>query len=333
MRGLGILLMMLVVQIGHSQDVHFSHFYHTPMQLNPALTGHFNGNVRLGGNYRNQWQAITRPYRTISGWADTRVAWLSNTDAAFGMVFLNDQAGDGQLTTNKGFISGAIHHTFSRKLSVSIGGGFGFVQKRIDFSKLTFDAQWTPRGFDLSQPTQELLGQQQLFYTDYNVGVVATIRANRDFSWYAGVALRHVSRPTETFYNALNQIGTRPVVQAGGLFRLNDSWHFEPAAMYMRQRGAQEFMMGTHVGYTLPQLLEEDPPTILLAGLWWRGTGNAIPTLGLEYQRIRGMLSYDLQIGQLQTASNTRGGMELSVVYILSWDDGPRQIVIPCYRF
>ncbi|MFH1322164.1 MAG: type IX secretion system membrane protein PorP/SprF [Bacteroidota bacterium] len=39
----------------YSQDIHFSQFYQTPLIINPALTGSFNGQVRVLMNYKDQW--------------------------------------------------------------------------------------------------------------------------------------------------------------------------------------------------------------------------------------------------------------------------------------
>ncbi len=60
----------------NSQDIHFSQFYMSPLNLNPAMTGVMNGNIRLTGNYRNQWASVLRDksFRTYSVSYDQRVA-------------------------------------------------------------------------------------------------------------------------------------------------------------------------------------------------------------------------------------------------------------------
>ena len=50
----------------HAQDIGFSQFYEQPLLRNPALAGIFNGDVRLTASYRNQWQSVTVPYRTLA---------------------------------------------------------------------------------------------------------------------------------------------------------------------------------------------------------------------------------------------------------------------------
>ena len=54
-----------------AQDPAFSQFFASPLTLNPALTGKFNGAVRIAGNYRNQWPQINNAYITSTvsvGW-------------------------------------------------------------------------------------------------------------------------------------------------------------------------------------------------------------------------------------------------------------------------
>ena len=57
-RGVVVVVLGLVVFNLNSQDIHFSQFYMSPLNLNPAMTGVMNGNIRLTGNYWNQWASV-----------------------------------------------------------------------------------------------------------------------------------------------------------------------------------------------------------------------------------------------------------------------------------
>src|SRR3954471_19404848 len=50
-----------------AQDIHFSQFNRSPLNLNPANTGLFDGDFRFSGIHRNQWKSVTVPYKTFSG--------------------------------------------------------------------------------------------------------------------------------------------------------------------------------------------------------------------------------------------------------------------------
>ena len=55
---------VLFFNVVAAQDPSFSQFFASPLTLNPALTGKFNGDLRAAGNYRNQWPDVNRAYIT-----------------------------------------------------------------------------------------------------------------------------------------------------------------------------------------------------------------------------------------------------------------------------
>ena len=54
------------ISVISGQDIHFSQFNNTPLIINPALTGVFNGNHRVFLNYKDQWRSIGAPYKTYA---------------------------------------------------------------------------------------------------------------------------------------------------------------------------------------------------------------------------------------------------------------------------
>ena len=73
---LALVTVLLHTAAAHSQDLHFSQFFNSPLTTNPANTGFIpDGDFRLGINYRNQWSSImTVPYKTMSAFGDFQVA-------------------------------------------------------------------------------------------------------------------------------------------------------------------------------------------------------------------------------------------------------------------
>ena len=61
---LSLTLIFAQVLIIRAQDPNFSQFFASPLTLNPALTGKFDGSVRVAGNYRNQWPTIENAFIT-----------------------------------------------------------------------------------------------------------------------------------------------------------------------------------------------------------------------------------------------------------------------------
>jgi len=58
-----------------AQDPHFSQFNAAPLQLNPAMAGVYEGQFRVGINYRDQWGSVLGPvpYQTSNVSFDFRV--------------------------------------------------------------------------------------------------------------------------------------------------------------------------------------------------------------------------------------------------------------------
>src|SRR5678815_3386413 len=84
-----------------AQDPNFSQFFASPLTLNPAMTGKFDGVYRIAGNYRDQWPTFNNAFVTYTVSADFGI--LKNTIPEydqFGLGFMafSDKSGNGILT-------------------------------------------------------------------------------------------------------------------------------------------------------------------------------------------------------------------------------------------
>ena len=104
MKTLQTLLLFLIISSGlRAQDPHFSQFFSSPLTLNPAYTGKFDGNFRVAGNYRNQWPTINNAFTTATASFDMPI--MTNRLPEFdtwgvGILALNDQSGNKILNNN-----------------------------------------------------------------------------------------------------------------------------------------------------------------------------------------------------------------------------------------
>jgi len=55
---LTLTLLIGLCNLAIGQDPRFSQYFTSPLTLNPANTGNFDGPVRLTSNFRNQWQGV-----------------------------------------------------------------------------------------------------------------------------------------------------------------------------------------------------------------------------------------------------------------------------------
>src|SRR6187549_1740228 len=157
-------LFMIAIRTS-AQDPNFSQFFASPLTLNPAMTGKFDGVYRVAGNYRNQWPTIYNAFTTYTASFDMGI--LKNRVPEYdqlgvGILGFADQAGDGVLKTNSAALSVAYHKSIDENGFNQIGAGFqgGFVSKRLDVTKVTFEDQLTTSGF--TGPTSEIFSGQQV---------------------------------------------------------------------------------------------------------------------------------------------------------------------------
>jgi type IX secretion system PorP/SprF family membrane protein len=308
-----------------AQDVHYTQFYTDALRLNPAMTGNFNGDYRVGLNFRNQWQSIPVPYQTTSVYADF-VPFKSEsrkgkpTWTGAGLNVLYDYAGNGKLSMFEIRGDAAIHAAFTPNLYLSAGASAAFRQRSIDFSQLYFGSQWTDSGFDLSNMSQEDLTRQSFGYVDVNAGINISYQVPRVCNFYLGASVLHLNRPNESFLGSDNRLGARLALQSGGSFVLKNVL-IEPAFYYSNQKNASEWVLGSNVVWQLAQgsykrKAVREGNIKLYTGLWYRAADAIAPLVGIEWNNYRLLTSYDINISALQNASRNRGGIEISLVRV-----------------
>ncbi|HYD90682.1 MAG TPA: PorP/SprF family type IX secretion system membrane protein, partial [Flavobacterium sp.] len=207
LRLLCLLLLSIFFCEAFAQDIHFSQYFASPLTLNPAATGNFYGSFRVAANYRNQWFgpiSNNAPYQTFSGSFDVSVLKqeLDIDHMGFGIMFFNDRAGDGNLTTQSVMLSAAYHKGLDSRDKHHIGFGVqgGMVQKRVDFSKLKFEEQWDGESsFNPALWNHENVRAESILYPDFNFGVFGQTTLSDNVNANIGFGYYHVFTPTESF--------------------------------------------------------------------------------------------------------------------------------------
>ncbi len=305
--------------VSAAQDPNFSQFFASPLTLNPALTGKFDGVYRIAGNYRNQWPSINNAYTTATVSADFSILKnrISELDQfGIGVMGFTDRAGNGVLTNNYAALSVAYHKGLDEDGYHQIGAGFQgtYISKRLDITKVVFADQLTPFGF--TGVTSESFTDQQvnLSYFDLNAGVLYNGSTNGYNNFYIGASMYHINRPKESFQKGNYLLNTRTTLQAGGRIPVGPYNSLHVAANHSMQAKAHNTMVGGAYALNLNQ--DESIPTNVYFGSWFRFGDAIIPYVGLEFGEWHLGASYDVNISSLKPASNSRGGMEVSLIYI-----------------
>lgn len=316
----------------NAQDPHFSQFFASPLTLNPAFTGKFDGQFRLAANHRDQWPSIPKAYVTTSASVDFGI--LKNKIAegdifGIGISGLSDASADNQLKLNYGSLSMSYHKALDENGYNTIGAGFQatYSSLTIDESKLTFEDMLRQNGFTGAR-TDFLTNGNNQSYIDFNAGVLFSGSTNGSNNYYAGVSAYHINRPKVGFKDANWYLSNRLTVHGGGTFPISDMLSINASVIHQMQSKASETTLGGALAFNING--DEVNPSNFFIGSWMRLNDAVIPYLGLEVGGLRIGASYDVNISTLKTATASRGGSEFSLIYIKRKSEVKG---IPCPKF
>lgn len=314
----------------YAQDIHFSQFYRSYLNLNPALTGQFDADYRLNANLRNQWNSVSEPYQTFSFAADAKnVSKIKGLHA--GLAFYNDQAGVGDLSSSQIAASVAltfpINHDSSFTITTAVQPNYTF--KSINFDRFNFDNQFD-NGFDPNLPSGENFDRNSFSYFNFHMGLVFNYELEKRKSFQLGGGLFNVFNPTQNFYSRNVKLDSRISLHASTVHLLSELLDIQPSVLYSTQGEFQEIVVGANLKYYLSQ---EYPPMNLYAGLWYRDKDAIFLHLGLDYGNLHAGVSYDINVSDLEEASNKRGGFEFSMTYLIKQFHPPSGSYRRCPKF
>ena len=321
---LGISAVLMLISSARAQDVHFTQYFTSPLTLNPALTGLVNEDLRFAANFRTQWSSVSaHPYMTGTVSYDMAVlkGKLPEGDAiGVGVIGLYDKSGSGGLTNTTVSLSLAYHKAFGKdKLQhISLGAQAGFVQKSIDFSKLTFEDQFNlGSGMLTGGQSHEHFTGNAINYPDFNAGIMYSGKVSDHGTAYIGYSYYHLTNPVESFLGDNTTIHSRNTVYLGGSFDLNENTVLYASGLYQSQASATEVIGGAAVGFILNPGHDVDfqKNTIFYLGGWYRYGDAICPYVGIEWARMRIGVSYDVNVSGFTPATSGVGAYEISLLY------------------
>lgn len=306
------------------------------MTLNPALAGHFDGNIRLVMNHRNQWFTITNPYVTSAISIDGRFLEnkLKGDALGAGVRIFSDKSGEAgmselqimlNLSFNKSFAEGK--HTFD------LGVQGGFFEKWIDKTKLVFASQFHNNGFDTQLPSGENIADFKIINLNLHSGILYQYNNPDKLTVTGGFSFFNMPRPNESLLEKSDALSERYV------FHVNSKYYFrsgetflEPGALFMLQNKARDILFGSSIGRTMQNGFFTD--TDVSIGVWYRFVDAAVVTMGFEYKKWKFGMSYDVNVSTLHPASLYQGGFELSLIYTDKILTGRKKLpfIVPCLR-
>jgi type IX secretion system PorP/SprF family membrane protein len=309
------LLLQLVVagSLKAQIDPHFSQYYAYPLWLNPALTGVINGDARVSANYKNQYAQLNNAYQTTALSADFR----PTDKIGLGINLLDQKAGDAGYNyfTGYGTLSYGISVSNDGNKRVSFGLQAGLINRSFNPSKLQLGNQYNPDlgGFDPTMASGETFQNTNAMVFDAGAGVFyydGNPASNANF--FGGLSVGHLSRAKDPFAVAGSdaKIPLRYTVNAGIRLKISESFDLVPHGIYIRQQKAEEKAIG---GYSEFKMANDNG---FIIGAMYRFNDAAIANVGYHVNSFIVGASYDFNTSSLNRATNTQGGIELSISYV-----------------
>jgi type IX secretion system PorP/SprF family membrane protein len=289
-----------------AQDPIYSQPFATPMYTNPAFTGtgQYSNGGRASLNYRNQWPSLPSTFVTTTFAYDQPLDFLGG---GLGVMAMRDVADEGTFTSNSLSALYSYLLPVTRKIHLRFGLGAGFIQRRLDFSKIRCECQFTGRGF--IKPTSEPILHEQINSFNLSSGILAYSDI-----WHFGISVDHINRPNESFYGDPSALLSRRItLQAGSEFQL-EKWEkpnssFSVNAVYIEQGESSQLNLGTYLNVSW-----------FVSSVWFKQNFNDskidtygyMALVGWRNDWLRAGYSYDL------TKMHKRGAVgshEISIVW------------------
>ncbi len=321
-----------------SQDPQFTQFYASPLTLNPALTGAFDGTYRVGVIYRDQWRSVQEnPFQSYSAAVDLRFGinqkrGKSKDFAAIGLLFFSDKVGGIDFNTNQISLTGAYHKSLNPRSTQYLSLGFqgAINQRNLNYEDLYFSDQFN--GIDqYSNISGEDLPANNFAFADFSVGLNYTVAPKKRTALFLGVAMHHFASPSVSFYDP-EEDGTEESrlfpkysAQLSLQIPFGERVQFLPRALVAAQ--------GPHVvgngGASFRFLLSNSGGFALHLGSWARPVWDendafrldaVVGMVGLEYSNVLLGVSYDSHLSSLANR-RTQGALEISIAYLGNYDN------------
>ncbi|MFT5821858.1 MAG: type IX secretion system PorP/SprF family membrane protein [Crocinitomix sp.] len=312
------------------QDKHFSMFTESPVFLNPAAAGFADEQLQLFTNFRSQWLTVSEdPYRTISASVDWRMLDPEATKAASfmgaGVNFYNDKSGVSQYTTN--IITFPINYALQVGVADHLSFGLqpAFYQRTINGDNLTWDSQWTGVEFDQGVSNNELLLNQNLNISRFDIGagVYWSKVLETGSSFNLGLAAHHLTKQRVNILNDDSKLFRKLTLHGEGNFQTsNTNVQIKPAILAFLQGPNKALTFGTGFRFAFKPQSQHTGyfnNMHMTLGSYLRVNDAIIAKMMIEMHTLSFGAAYDLNVSRLNVASKGVGAMEFFLRYKLNY--------------
>jgi type IX secretion system PorP/SprF family membrane protein len=299
-----------------AQDHLYSQFFNSPVYLNPALNGQFEGDFRMNMIYRNQYTTSGNNSSYLTASIDYNIPRFGG---GVGLLLSHSSEGNAFLSSNS--IAGIYSYSVgSDQYVLSFGLQAGVSNRSIDYGKLVFDDQIDPVFGVLPgvQSSADALQFNSKYYFDSGAGINLVVG-----NFMAGGALQHLNGPNTSFTGTPTKIPIRGTGYLTYRFDLNSDdnidddqkSYFIPSVVLYKQSTSSSIAAGIEYKHHA-----------VSAGLWYRNGGAQGPSavvLTLIFdifvnkdtgEKFKFGVSHDVPVSGLNYG-NTSGSTEGSLNY------------------
>lgn len=308
-----------------AQDIHFTQFFANKLYLAPSFAGSTLQN-RVYTNYRIQWPGLPKSYTTYCMSVDH---YFNNFNSGVGILAVRDEAGAGRYGTLLMAIQYSYDFPLNEDLHIRPGIQFSYLQRSIDFSKLTLPYQLTDLGIIDPNGTFNFPEKDKVGAFDAASSIILYSK-----NIWGGVSVDHLMMPNLSIMQdeqiipiKTSLFGGVTLIRKGRLLKPIDET-LSVAFMFKNQDKYKQLDLGIY--------WNKSP---MVFGLWYRGIppynserGDMFAFLmGIKTQRVSIGYSYDFTISNI--IDKTAGAHEISLSIEFAKYKKRKMHAVPCPEF
>ena len=314
---ISVLIIILIVNCFHafSQDIHWSQINSNPLYQNPGNIGQFDADHRFSFNIKDQWRKVTKPFTSSSFGYDTRYRYYPKI--GFGCILVSDVAGDGAFKTFEFKLLASYElWNIKNKNSLRLGMDMGLNYREMNFNAFMYDNQYNGLYYDKSLQTLENNITNNTRNYTISLGAVWTKTLSNLNRFKIGFSSFNLNKPNQSYFGINVERDIRNLLFVQYHKKINKQLLLTPSINISTQGKYTEFLIGSIL--TQPLRLTSVNNTTINYGGFYRFKDALILLIGANiHSKYFVNISYDINVSQLAKASNGKGSLEISFIYLL----------------
>jgi type IX secretion system PorP/SprF family membrane protein len=317
-----------------AQDPQYSQSYGNALYLSPAFAG-AQENTRGIFATRYQWPRLDASFisNTIS-----MDHYVNRYKSGIGFIATSDLSTASTLHSTEAGLIYAFQAEISKKIVFRPAIQLSYVNRSINFNRLTFGSQYNNDGF-IGGTSNEASNIPTVSYMDISTGGLLYTK-----KYWVGISVNHLNTPNQSFIKGQSILPIKASLFGGYTFSFTTEWHkkyvnpeeeksITPTFLYKMQGKSDQLDIGLYGQYNA-----------LIVGFWYRGIPMKVYApektnyealiflVGFIHNGFTMGYSYDYTISKLAGISG--GAHELTVTYGFKTKKTKRiQKRLPCPKF